>query len=105
LARLPPLPHPRRGHFEADYLFRRTVKPTNYEMRAQVRETVGYPYRQGTSEPLVLRIVPGSAKRPRARHRSCARGRHLVKRRGKVRCAKTRHPGGRRSEQPGALRR
>ncbi len=80
------------GHYELEYPFRRTTRPTTYEMRAQVRETTGYPYEQGDSDPLLLRVVPGQAKtRPahstpsrrscegRARHRS-----HTVK----ARCAK-----------------
>jgi hypothetical protein len=94
------------GRFEADYLFRRTSHPTTYEMRAQVRETVGYPYAQGESAPLYLRVVPARAHRHR-----CARGSHLLKRGGRARCARVRHrggrqgrhPGGHRSEQPGAL--
>jgi hypothetical protein len=91
------------GHFEADYLFRRaTAKPTSYEMRAQVRETVGYPYLQGESVPLALRVVPGPAPCQRARHRRCGAHRHPVRRGGKVRCARARHPGGHRSGQPGA---
>jgi hypothetical protein len=56
------------GHYEAAYHFRRTTKPTSYEMRAQVRETVGYPYLQGESDPLTLRVVPG-----RGHHRGGAR--------------------------------
>jgi hypothetical protein len=92
------------GHYEADYLFRRaTTKPTSYEMRAQVRETVGYPYLQGESAPLALRVVPGPAPRRRAHHRRCGAHRHPVKRGGKVRCARAaRHPGGRLSGRPGA---
>ncbi len=84
------------GHYDLEYHFRRTTKPTRYEMRAQVRETTGYPYEQGDSDPLTLRVVPGRAKaaagKPaRAKHR-CAKG-HPVKRRGKVRCAKPKHRG------------
>jgi hypothetical protein len=69
------------GHFEADYQFHRTTKPTDYEMRAQVRETTGYPYLQGESDPIVLHVVPGHAH-----HRRCPRGSHLAKRHGKARC-------------------
>ena len=58
------------GHFEAAYRFRRTTRPTSYEMRAQVRETVGYPYLQGESDPLALRVVPGRAKAPARPHRA-----------------------------------
>ena len=56
------------GHFEADYLFRRTTRPTTYEMRAQVRESGGYPYLEGDSDPLFLRVLP----KPR-RSASCHR--------------------------------
>ena len=72
------------GHFEADYLFRRTTRPTTYEMRAQVRETTGYPYLEGDSDPLFLRVLP---KRATAR-RACPAGKRLVKRRGKAKCVR-----------------
>jgi hypothetical protein len=55
------------GRFEAAYHFRRTTRPTTYEMRAQVRGTTGYPYLQGESDPLKLRVVPG---RYRGRHKN-----------------------------------
>ena len=91
------------GHYEAAYHFRRTTKATSYEMRAQVRETTGYPYEQGESDPLELRVVPGRAKaaarKPaRAKHR-CANGARAVKRRGKVRCVKPKHRGQRPSRR------
>ena len=59
------------GHFELTYPFRRTTRPTEYEFRAQIREAGSYPYIEGDSDPLVLRVVPGRAKgtagrRPRA---------------------------------------
>ena len=58
-------------------------------MRAQVRETVGYPYLQGDSDPLELRVVPGRAKAP-ARHARakgrCAKAKHSKGRRGKSHC-------------------
>lgn len=71
------------GRFEADYLFRRTIRPTTYEMRAQVRETTGYPYMEGDSDPLFLRVLP-----KRKAHKACPAGKHLVKRRGKARCVR-----------------
>lgn len=73
------------GHFGADYQFHRTTKPTTYEMRAQVRETTGYPYLQGESDPIELRVVPGHPKR-RAHHRHCRSGQRLVRRQGRSRC-------------------
>jgi hypothetical protein len=50
------------GHFTIEYRFNRTFRPTLYSMRAQVREQSGYPYLQGTSDPLSLVVLP-------ARHR------------------------------------
>jgi hypothetical protein len=85
------------GHYDLEYTFRRTTRPTSYEMRAQVRESVGYPYEQGDSDPLTLRVVPGRAKavarKPAKAKRRCAKGRRAVKRRGKVSCVKTKHRG------------
>jgi len=74
------------GRFEADYLFRRTSRPTTYEFRAQVRESGGYPYLEGDSDPLYLRVLPKQAK---AAGRRCPKGRRWAKhpRRGKPRCA------------------
>jgi hypothetical protein len=46
------------------YLFTQTRTPTTYVMRAQVRETTGYPYLQGNSRSLPLRVLPFA---PRAR--------------------------------------
>lgn len=46
------------GRFLMRYRFTRTTTPTTYLMRAQVRSTVGYPYLQGNSSPLPLRVVP-----------------------------------------------
>ena len=68
------------GHYEAAYPFHRTTRPTTYEFRAQVRETGGYPYLQGESDPVDLRVLP------KAKRRRCPKG-HLVKRHGKARCA------------------
>jgi hypothetical protein len=74
------------GHFELAYRFNRTTRPTNYEMRAQVRGTIGYPYLQGDSDPLVLRVLPDRPKRhPKAR---CPRHKRVVKGH-KTRCGKT----------------
>lgn len=56
------------GRYKLRYHFRRTSRATTYEMRAQVRETTGYPYLQGNSAPLRLRVVPGKVgKRAKAR--------------------------------------
>ena len=68
------------GHFEAAYPFHRTTRPTTYEFRAQVRETGGYPYLQGESDPVDLRVLPKAKRR-------CPKGRHLARRHGKARCA------------------
>lgn len=73
------------GHFELAYRFNRTTRPTNYEMRAQVRETTGYPYLQGNSDPLILRVLPD---RPRRRSKSrCPKHKRVVKGH-KTRCGK-----------------
>lgn len=87
------------GHFDLEYPFRRTGSPTTYEMRAQVRETTGYPYLEGDSDPLTLRVVPGragsgAAKQPTWAKRHCARGSRAVKRQGKVRCVRAQGKGG-----------
>ncbi len=50
------------GHFTIEYRFNRTFRPTLYSMRAQIRSQSGYPYLQGTSDPLRLVVLP-------ARHR------------------------------------
>ena len=68
------------GRFEADYPFHRTSRPTTYEFRAQLRESGGYPYLEGDSDPISLRVLP------KAKRRGCAKGRHLVKRHGRARC-------------------
>jgi hypothetical protein len=76
------------GHFEMTYPFVRTTRPTSYEMRAQVRKAVGYPYVEGDSDPVVLRVLPESAKpkKPAAKNR-CAK-RKRVGRRASKRCPK-----------------
>ncbi len=51
------------GHFTVSYRFNRTKRPTLYLMRAQVRETSGYPYLQGTSDPLRLIVLPSRQER------------------------------------------
>ena len=72
------------GHFAAAYRFRRTTRPTTYEFRAQLRETGGYPYLQGESDPVGLKVVP-KGWRPRHRRASaskrCARVARALRRR------------------------
>ena len=46
------------GRFNLIYKFHNTTRPTKYVMRAQVRQTTGYPYLQGNSDRLVLRVLP-----------------------------------------------
>jgi hypothetical protein len=46
------------GRYRVRYRFTQTRTPTLYKMRAQVRETTGYPYLQGNSAPLKLRVMP-----------------------------------------------
>jgi hypothetical protein len=46
------------GHYEVCYRFTRTRTLTVYPMRAQVRETVGYPYLQGNSSALKVKVMP-----------------------------------------------
>ena len=83
------------GRYELAYYFRRTTRPTVYEVRAQVRETVGYPYVQGDSDPILLRVLPdkrrGRANPAAARKRRClkrARRAGVKAKRAKLRCAK-----------------
>ena len=52
------------GHYSLAYRFRHTFRRTRYVMRAQVRQTVGYPYLQGNSRRLRLLVMP---KPPRHR--------------------------------------
>ena len=47
------------GRFAVGYRFTRTVAATRYVMRAQVRSTTGYPYLQGNSRALRIRVIPG----------------------------------------------
>jgi hypothetical protein len=93
------------GRFEADYLFRRTTRPTTYEFRAQVRESGGYPYLEGDSDPIYLRVLPKQAAASRCRAaRQRARGARAKRRawrrcrRGlaRKRCAKARRAGSKR---------
>jgi hypothetical protein len=89
------------GHYELAYKFNRTTSPTTYEMRAQVRQTTGYPYEQGNSDPLLLRVVPDTGKNsePTPTSKKCPKGKRAVKRtvkRGhrktkKVVCVKVKH--------------
>lgn len=46
------------GWLKVGYRMTRTTQPTKYLMRAQVRETVGYPYREGDSKPQWLIVLP-----------------------------------------------
>jgi hypothetical protein len=55
------------GHFLMRYLFTQTGTPTTYVMRAQVRETTGYPYLQGNSRTLPLHVLPSTSRARRAR--------------------------------------
>lgn len=81
------------GHFELAYKFNRTTRPTTYEMHAQVRETTGYPYLQGDSDPLMLRVLPESSKSAAqaGRHAKprCPKHKRVVKSHGKIRCLKS----------------
>lgn len=76
------------GHFEMTYPFTRTTRATDYEMRAQVREAGGYPYTEGDSDPVTLRVLPESAKpkKPAAKNR-CAKKKRAGRQRPK-RCQK-----------------
>ncbi|MGB7589092.1 MAG: Ig-like domain repeat protein [Solirubrobacterales bacterium] len=51
------------GRFSLAYRFRRTFRRTTYAMRAQVRQTVGYPYLQGNSDQLTLLVLPRSKRK------------------------------------------
>jgi hypothetical protein len=78
------------GHYDLEYTFRRTTKPTIYEMRAQVRETPSYPYEQGDSDPLIIKVVPErvkpAARKPAAAKRRCERKRRAARNRSAKRC-------------------
>jgi hypothetical protein len=50
------------GKFVARYRFNFTTRPTTYVMRVQVRSTVGYPYLQGNSRQLQLRVLPAPVR-------------------------------------------
>ncbi|HET7445363.1 MAG TPA: hypothetical protein VFJ57_11955 [Solirubrobacterales bacterium] len=76
------------GHFEMVYPFRRTTSATEYEMRAQVRETASFPYLEGDSDPLTLRVLPESAKPKKATATNrCAKKKRAGRQRPK-RCRK-----------------
>ncbi len=51
------------GRFVLHHFFRRTMSPSRYVLRAQVRETVGYPYLEGNSQERVLHVLPAPAPR------------------------------------------
>jgi len=64
------------GRFNLAYRFRHTFRKTRYVMRAQVRQTVGYPYLQGNSSPLKLMVLPsGKHHKAHKKKRHCARHR------------------------------
>lgn len=46
------------GRFTVPYRFTQTASPTTYEIRAQVRRTVGLPYEPGNSPTVRLRVMP-----------------------------------------------
>jgi hypothetical protein len=46
------------GRFTVPYRFTQTGSPTTYEIRAQVRRTVGLPYEPGNSPTVRLRVMP-----------------------------------------------
>lgn len=46
------------GKFKVGYRFTQTASKTTYEMRAQVRRTVGLPYEPGNSRTVQLTVVP-----------------------------------------------
>ena len=87
------------GHFELTYPFRRTTRPTEYEFRAQIREAGSYPYIEGDSDPLVLRVVPGRAKgtagRKATRRPRCGKRAQGTPRRPPKRCQKKKRAQGR----------
>jgi len=101
------------GRYEAEYPFHRTTQPTTYEFRAQVRESGGYPYLEGDSDPLYLRVLPKRAAANRCRAaQQRARGARAKRRAWKrcqrglarKRCAKARRAS-RRHPQAKRLRR
>lgn len=46
------------GRFKMRYRFNRTLTPTTYVMRAQVRKQAAFPYEQGDSRMVRLRVLP-----------------------------------------------
>lgn len=85
------------GQFLANYLFRRTIRPTTYEMRAQVREASGYPYLEGDSDPILIRVLP-----KRKAGKRCPAGKRSVKHRDRERCVRRRAAGRGRDGRRGA---
>jgi Bacterial Ig-like domain len=70
------------GRFRAAYPFHRTTRPTTYEFRAQVRESSGYPYLEGDSDPIALKVLPKAKHRRQASiAQRCVRARRAVRRR------------------------
>jgi hypothetical protein len=75
------------GRFNLAYRFRHTFRKTHYVMRAQVRQTVGYPYLQGNSRRLKLLVKPGGRRHARRAKRRCRPTAHASAKHRK-RCAK-----------------
>lgn len=48
----------KEGNYEGSYRFNKTLAPTEYGMRAEVRKQPGYPYASGTSEEQKLIVYP-----------------------------------------------
>jgi hypothetical protein len=51
------------GRFLLRHFFRKTMVPSRYVLRAEVRETVGYAYLQGDSRERVLHVLPARTTR------------------------------------------
>jgi hypothetical protein len=47
-----------KGVFKANYRFTSTTRATSYRFRAVVPTQAGYPWAQGHSKPLVVRVAP-----------------------------------------------
>ena len=81
------------GHFNLAYRFRHTFAKSKYVMRAQVRQTVGYPYLQGNSRRLKLLVLPAGRRHKAKAKSSCKRAKQRAHASAKQRrrCAKRRH--------------
>ncbi len=78
------------GRFRAAYPFHRTTKTTTYEFRAQLRESGGYPYLQGDSDPIALKVLPKARHRQASIAKRCARARRALHRRPTARALRHR---------------